>query len=258
MANEFSEYRKSNTPAIPPAQGIYEYSTVKKAPLGTRLMFADGRVFRYSANSTDAALVAGKFVQPVIINFSAWLNKTVTGESAAGDYTGTLGTSSACTTCTDGWLQINDADGEGIQYKIKSAVANATTSTSTDLTLYDPVATALTDATSEGTIIFNPYQLTKVCSAATDIVLGVPPIAVPISTSALTYYYWLQTWGIANVFSEGVPAAGASVFLGVGTTAAGTTTVPYLGSGTTSQAVGIQLLVGVSGEYKPVYLMIAP
>lgn len=254
MANSYSEYRKSNTPMVPPAQGVYEESTTKKAPLGTRLTFPDGRVYRYSCNGTTA-LTAGKLCKAGFLNAANWLNKAVAAAVTAGSYSVTLTTTSAATTAADGIFQVNDVDGEGIQYKIKSVAANATTATSTDITLYDPIYTALTTS-SEGTILWNPYQLVAVATAATDIIIGVPPIPVSASTSSVSYYFWLQTWGIANVFSDGVPAAGTLVTIGTNATygLSGTTT----NAADTTPVVGIQMLVGVKEEYKPVYLMIAP
>ena len=235
---------------VPPAQGIYEDSDTQKAPLGTRLAFSDGRVFRYAYNGT-VALSPGKFVKCAEITSSNWTNEEVLAAVAAGAREVTVETA-ACPTASiykDGWLQINDAAGEGIQYKIKSYKANATTATSVDIVLYDPIVTALTTA-SEATLIGNPYYATVLATAITEWIVGVPPIPVTAS-----YYYWLQTWGVANVWSEGTPSAGFAVQLAVGTMTAGATVRTSVD---TTPPLGIQLIVGVDGEYKPVYLMIAP
>lgn len=248
--NEGKEYRKGDSIIVPPAQGIYEASATQQAPLGTRLAFADGRVFRYAYNGT-VALDPGKFVKCAEISASNWINEEVLAAVAAGEHTLTVETA-ACPTADiykDGWLQINDAAGEGIQYKIKSYKANATTATSCDIVLYDPIATALTTA-SEATLIGNPYYATVVATAITEWIIGVPPISV-----AASYYYWLQTWGVAPVWSEGTPSAGFCIQLAVGNTVAGATVRTTVD---TTPPLGIQLLVGVATEYKPVYLMIAP
>lgn len=247
--NEYREYRKGDSIIVAPAQGIYEQSSTQMAPLGTRIAFADGRVFRY-ARAGGTALSPGKFVKPTELTSANWVNKAASAAVAAGLYSVTLATTTAITTAAEGWLQINDADGEGIQYKIKKTAANGTTSTSTDVTLYDPIATALTTS-SEGTIILNPYYYTVVCSAVTDVILGVPPIAVTAE-----YYYWLQTWGMACVWSEGVPAAGYPVQVAVQATGS-IAGVTNKAADTTAQ-VGIMQYVGVDEEYKPVYLTIAP
>jgi len=242
----YSEFTKGFGP-VPPAQGVYEMSATQKAELGYRIAFNDGRVFRY-AKAGATALAPGKFCKAGVINESNCLNKAVNAAVVVGTYAVTLQTGRAYTTCEEGYLQINDVAGEGIMYKIKSGAANATTATYTDLVLYDPVATALTGS-SEGTIILNPYEQAEICSAVTDIILGVPPITVTAE-----YFFWVQTWGIANVLSEGITPAGQAVQLAVGDGVGGTTS----GAAYTTLAVGIQMLVGVNTEYKPVYLMITP
>jgi hypothetical protein len=248
--NEYREYRKGDHIIIPPAQGIYEASTTKMAPLGTRLAFADGRVFRYAYNGAAEA-APGKFMKCAVNTSSNFVNEEVLAAVDVGAYTLTVETA-ACPTASiyvDGWLQINDAAGEGIQYKIKSYKANATVATSCDVVLYDPIATALTTA-SEATFIGNPYYATVIATAITEWIIGVPPITVAASS-----YYWLQTWGMAPVWSEGTPSAGFCIQLAVGNTVAGATVRTTVD---TTPPLGIQIEVGVQQEYKPVYLMIAP
>lgn len=245
--NEYAESLKGMG-RIPPAQGVYEESAIAKTTLGYRIEFADGRVFRY-AKAGATALSPGKFVKAGAIEHV--INYAVEAAATTGAHIVTLTTTSACTTVEEGYLQINDAAGEGIQYKIKFTRANATTSTSTDVTLYDPIATALT-VSSEGTILYNPYEQCEIVSAITDIVLGVPPIAVTAE-----YYFWLQTWGPANVLSAVTPTAGNVVEVSVATddaAAAGTTDC----LADTSHVVGVQMLIGVDTEYKPVWIRLAP
>ena len=245
-ANEYGEALKGVGP-IPPKQGIYEMSETQKAELGTRLAFSDGRVFRY-AKAGATALAPGKLCKVGALTESGLTNKAVEADVAVGTKTVSLTTTRACTTCEEGYLQINDAAGEGIIYKIRKAAANATTTTSTDVTLYDPIATELTTS-SEGTIIYNPYEQCEICAAITDIILGVPPITVTAE-----YYFWIQTWGIASVLSEGIPVAGNVMELAIGDGVAGTTVC----NADSALAVGIQMLVGVDTEYKPVWLRISP
>jgi hypothetical protein len=250
MANTYSESLKGFG-TIPPSQGIYEESSTAKAVIGTRLQVGD-RVFYYALNG-GTALVAGKLVKSLRSNAS-FINVAVAATAAVGTYAVRLTTGAANTTCTEGYLQINDAAGEGLQYRIKAAAANATTATSTDLTLYDPIITALTTA-SEGTILYNPFHSLTVCSAYTDSIIGVPPIPVTAD-----YYFWLQTWGPCPVLSEGIPAAGSAVVVAVTTGAGGVTTWGAVAGGAscTSPIVGRMLGTGVDTEYRPVYLTIVP
>jgi hypothetical protein len=147
-------------------------------------------------------------------------------------------------------------------YKIKSCGAG-TTATDTDLTLYDPITFSLATA-SEATVLYNPYYAVVQCTAATDDVVGVPPIAVPASN-----YFWLQTWGICPVYQIGTPVVGTTAFLGydASATAAGVTGVADT-VGWTAQTAGVSLKAAIIGrlyaavrantEYTAVYLMIAP
>uniref|UniRef100_A0A6M3LMF9 Uncharacterized protein n=1 Tax=viral metagenome TaxID=1070528 RepID=A0A6M3LMF9_9ZZZZ len=245
-SNMYGEALKGYGP-VPPKQGIYEISETQKAVLGQRLEFADGRIFRYAkAGATD--LAPGKLCKAGVVNNANCLNDIMAAAVTVGSKSLTLVTSSAVTTGAEGWLQINDVDGEGIMYKIEKTAANATTSTSTDITLYDPIATALTTS-SQGTIIFNSYEQVEVCSAITDIILGVPPVTVTAE-----YYFWIQTWGVACVLSEGITPAGQVVEVAIGDGVAGVTTC----NADSALGVGVQMLVGVDTEYKPVSLRINP
>jgi len=245
-SNEYGEALKGVGP-IPPKQGIYEMSETAKAELSTRLAFADGRVFRY-AKAGATALAPGKICKVGALD--AQINKAVTTAVVVGGKVITLTTSSAITTAAEGYLTINDADGEGIIYKIRKTAANATTSTSTDVTIYDSIATAL-ETTSEGSVLYNPYEQVEIIAAITDLIIGVPPITVTAE-----YYFWLQTWGPCPIWSEGTPAVGVIVQAGVSVGADGP-------GGTTTYAagpmpIGVQMQVGVSAEYKLVHLMITP
>jgi len=253
-SNEYGEALKGVGP-IPPKQGIYEMSETAKATLSTRLAFADGRVFRYAkAGATN--LAPGKICK--VGALVAQNNKAVAAVVAVGGKTVVLTTSSAITTAAEGFLTINDVDGEGIIYKIRKTAANATTSTSTDVTIYDSIATALT-TNSEGTVIYNPYEQVEIVSAQADIIVGVPPITVTAE-----YYFWLQTWGPCPVWSNNTPAAGYMVCASVsGSVAGSTTTLPWIGTGAgvsnmAGMVIGYQMQLGVDTEYKLVHLMIAP
>ena len=251
MTASKNEYRNSlkGTGPIPIAQGLYEESATAKGVLGQCIRMHDGRVFRY-AKAGASALAAGKIIKAGTINGANYLNDSVVA-AAIGAYTVTVVTAAAVTTGEEGYLQINDGTGEGHNYKIKSTKANASTATSTDVELYDAVAVALVaSGTSQATILLNQYEACAPATAITDILLGVANIAVTAE-----YYFWLQTWGLACVLSEGTPAAGTRVELAITTSAGGVTSAT---SSDTALDVGIQWLVGVDTEYKPVELRICP
>jgi len=232
--------------AIKPAQGIYEESATAKADVGTRIQVGDRTFFYAYAGGT--ALVAG-----TLVNAAGWIAGTLevdlaVGTAAAiGSYSVPNITSAAAwTTLAEGYLVISDAVGEGHIYKIKSSKANADTSTSTDVTLYDPLAVALTTA-SKVELLTSQYYDLDIASAITDPVTGVPPIAVTAN-----YYFWCQTWG---------PCA---LLVGA-TTAAGDMLVPHTTDGSvspgaayTSNIVGYSLTAGTAGDYPGATLRLAP
>ena len=252
--NMYSYSTFSRGKDVPPDQGIFEESSTQRAGLGTRIAFEDGRVYRYAKNGATA-LAAGKFVKAGALVAQA--TKAVSAAVVVGNNDVTLTTSSAITTATDGYLQIDTGSGmTGQQYKIKTCAANATTATSTDFVLYDPIAVALTTS-AYGTVFYNPYEQCEVVSAVTDIALGVP--CIPVTAE---YYFWLQTWGPACVLSDGTPAAGFMVTMSA-SNAGTTTSLPFSAglAGTSTvgtQLVGSQWQVGVNGLYKMVNLMLMP
>jgi len=246
MANEYSEYQTTPGYIIKPQQGIYEISATQKATLGTRIEFNDGRVFYY-AKAGSSNLSAGKLVMSEGV---AQVNKSVSAAVSVGEYSVTVATSSAITTAQEGFLQVNDSDGEGLQYKIKTCAANSTTSTYTDFTLYDPVSKALT-TNSQVTVVYNPFK-NLVVTGTTKIgkVVGVPPVDVTAD-----YYFWCQTWGLANILCDGTPAADTLVTLGSVAGSFGALDVATGSAGVTNVPIGRTYgTVGVDTEYKPVWL----
>ena len=231
---------------IKPAQGIYEESATAKAELGHRIQVGD-RTFHY-AYAGGTALIAGTLVTP-----AEWLagtlevNLAVGTAAAVGTYSIPNITSAAAQlNLAGGYMVVNVVAGEGQCYKIRSSAANATTATSTDLVLYDPLETALTTS-SQVELYSSPYFDLDLEAAITAHISGVPPIAVTAN-----YYFWLQTWG---------PAA---VLVGA-TTAAGDMLVPHTTDGSvspgaayTSNIIGYALTAGTATEYNGAFLRLVP
>jgi hypothetical protein len=230
---------------IKPAQGIYEESSTQKAELGFRILVGD-RIYRYSY-AGGVALAAGKLVTPAgWVAGTLEVNKDVEAAASVGSYSVTVTTAAAWTHLDGGYMVVNDEAGEGQVYRIKSSAANADTATSTDITLYDPIETALTTS-SQVELYTSPYYDLDLSANVTDHIVGVPPIAVTAN-----YYFWLQTWGPASVL--------------VGdTTTAGDLLVPHTtdgsvcpGSAFTSNIVGFALTAGTIGEHNGAFLRLAP
>ena len=228
---------------ISPLQGIYEQSETAKAVLGTRLKVGD-RVFHY-ARAHSATFPVGAL--GVSNSVSVETDTSIATTVAAGVYEVTIATAAAQTEVEEGYLAVIDGTGQGYIYKIRESKANATTSTYTDLILYDPISTALTSgAASQVAIHPSPYNDIRTATATTDPVMGVAPIAITAH-----YYFWLQTWGPAPLLSSAATVVGSIV---VSTNAgAGVIQTAYTGP-----IVGTQYLVGAIGDYRTVWLRINP
>ena len=235
---------QGGTPAVM-KQSIFEESATQRHKIGERIALND-RVFRYALNGA-ANLTVGKLVTGVT---SPQVNKSVLA-AAIGDFKVTVVTSAANANFAEGYLLTHDGTGEGYNYKIVSSSANAATATSTDVVLYDPIQVALVaSATSEVTLLYNPWWGTVVQATMALPVVGVNPIAV---TAA--YYYWCQTWGPCAVMTEGTPAVSMRL-TGDGTTFGAVTDDA---AASFDQIYGYNMTaVGVDGEYTLADLRISP
>lgn len=237
--NIYGEGLKGQGP-IPQAQGVFMESATQKAVLGTRVAFDDGRVFRYFL--ANGNITPGKLCKA---GLGGETNKAVAVAAAIGAKTVYVTTAAAQTGLAEGFMSVNDATGEGITYKIKSSAANATTATSTDVTLYDPIFTALTTS-SEVTLLESLYRDVALSTAETDVIVGICNVNVTDD-----YYGWIQTWGLVAVLCEGAPAVGTAVKPAATNGAVTTQT-----AGT--QYLGRQVIIGVDDEYRLMHLELAP
>ena len=244
-SNMYKESRVGYGP-IKPSQGIYEESVTQKAELGFRIRVGD-RVFHY-AYAGGVALGAGALVAPAgYIAGTLEVNLAVGTAASVGTYSiPNITSAAAWANLAGGYMVVNDVAGQGQIYRIKSSKANADTATSTDLTLFDPLETALTTS-SQVELYSSPYYDLDITGNVTDHIVGLPPIAVTAN-----YYFWLQTWGPASCL------VGA-------TTAAGDLLVPHTTNGSvapgsvfTSNIIGFALTAGTASEYNGIVLRIAP
>lgn len=236
---------------IPPKQGILEESSTQMAALGQGLVMNDGRRFHYALNGA-AALSPGKLIQSKASPANA-LNKNVLA-AAVGAYTVTVVSDAAITDAAEGYLTVNDGTGEGQMLKIKTSAANASTATSTDCVLYDPVNVALVaGGTSQAMISYNPWDDVVIQDGDTNGITfccGVPIIPVQAA-----YYFWCQTWGLAPIWQGGTNVIGSMVAQDVENAGAAT----LQASGSVEQVYGVTYgAVGVDTEYRVTYLTICP
>lgn len=231
------------------AQGIMEISATAKEMLGTLRILQDGRKFRYALAGTTA-LVAGKMGQAAAIA-SGRMNQAITTAAAIGTtcltLTVTAGEAIAENALVGGFLQINDAAGEGYQYLITSNSAITAARTSIVITIENPGIRKALTTSSEYTLAHSPWS--GVVESATEEALpvGIPPVDVTAS-----YYYWAQTAGPALALIAGTPAVGSMLTL---SSTAGALTAINATLDIDQPICGISWgTVGVATEYKPVFL----
>jgi hypothetical protein len=230
------------------AQGVFVQSNTKKETVGSLRILKDGRKFRY-ARAGAGAMAAGKMAVAadiaadvmneagtVIIPIGAYqIAETITSATYAEDF------------FAGGFFQVNDGTGQGHQYLIDSstAVAGATAIT---LSLADPirVATAASIAT-EFSIMHNPCMNIVESASINLFPVGISPMVV-----TATYYYWVQTGGMALGLAGNNDAVGKPV--GVDTLVAGALSGADGASYYPQVAISLGH-IGVATEYKPYYLL---
>jgi len=234
--------------AVTVPSNIRGNSSVQECALGTKIVTADGRAFRY-VKAGVTALVPGKLQDgPAMI--ANHTNIAVAAAAAAGALTITVTLGNTAATANQyagGIVSVNDADGEGYSYTIKSHPA-ADASASLVITLDDnePIVTALTTS-SEVTLVPNQYN-GVVIHAQTEAGASV---GVGVTAITAAYFGWIQTRGPVSCLHDSSPAE-----IGEGVSASTTTDgcVTELAAGLT--AIGTAMVQGVSTEYNPIFLQL--
>lgn len=236
------------TPNVDVFSGDLRQNTeTQEHSLGAKANGVDGSVYRY-VQAGATALVPGKLYDgPAEV---ANHQNVACAVAAAGalEITVTLGaTDATANQYAGGVIVINDVDGQGFTYLIKSHPAAAGTATCA-ITLDEstPVVTALT-TNSQATLVPTQHK-GVIIHAATET--GIP-VGVAVTAITAEYYGWIKTRGPVSLLMDA--AAGD-----VGKSCGASTTTD--GSGTandgTLREIGASLATGVSTEYNPVFLTI--
>lgn len=196
----------------------YKQTASQMYPLGTVLLMGS-RTFIYAKNGAGTP-AAGCPIQQAAPAHGEQDDDIVVGAAAAAGATTVNLVSTAnldtspndkADTFKDGWLYVNDEDGEGHSYQIKSNEALSNTDNAT-FTLWDPLVVALTTSSQVG-LHYNEYYRTIATTAVVSgVLLGVSPRLLTAN-----YYYWVQSWGPCAVIAHAAIAKGTHVI--VGTTA---------------------------------------
>jgi hypothetical protein len=210
-----------------------EVSTTALLPLGTTTYTADGRAFVYGqAGGTELAYGLLAMTQATDANEQ---NETVATAAPVGSYEIGITTGGAVTAnqFANGFLMINDANGEGQYYKIKSHPAGTA---NVIYTLYEPIRVAVTTS-GKASLLEHPCAKLVISAATAGSPVGVPIVAIPAAN-----YGWFQTRGVASVLVAGTIVIGQNAVQ-----AAGGAVAPNAGD--ILPVVGTVLQVSANTEY---------
>jgi hypothetical protein len=194
-----------------PKQDIYEESATAEYQVGTKLVYGDGRIYRYCRNGAGA-LTAAYMTQSEVI--ATDLTETVLGAGlawAVGDVDGTItvgtGTGIVDNELVGGTLWVNKVGTLGLPYKIIASALQAT-DTLLDLKLASPIRTAIA-VSDECSVVPHPNSNVVVFpTTTTGMPTGIPNIDVTAE-----YYFWAQTGGDCTCIwdTAATPAIGSAV-----------------------------------------------
>ena len=220
-------------------------SSTQLFPLGTMLVYGNN-VYRYGLNG-GSAITAGKLVAHQAQD-SNHLNMTATAAVSAGETdisVETGGNDLTLNEYADGYLWVNDVNGEGQTMRVKSNPAHDHSSDpSVVITTYDPLVTALTTS-SQLSLIHNPYsQVVVAPTAEAGAVVG----ATVIDTTA-DYYAWFTVAGPQALLTEGTLVLGHNCMRSDSTAGA-----VEPSSGSTLVNIGQVMAVNATTEYSLVWM----
>jgi len=229
------------------AQDIATVSTVQLMPLGTLGVTADRRFFRYGNANTAAAVPAGQLAvaEAAAANHT---NLAVVADAAVGatSLTVTLGATAATVDqYAEGLIYFNAGTGQGSHARIKGH-GSAALSTALIVYLAEPLAVAITAATTKASLQKNPWK-DVILSTTVSKACGVPRVSV-----AALSYGWFQTRGIAPVLA-GSLAIAKGLTVSQGTVTAGTVLAT---AAATSPVVGMTVEAAVATESRVIDLCI--
>lgn len=235
--------------AISAPQGVpyalLQESTDQQFSLGYQVRTDDGDCYRY-VKAGGTALVAGKLQQAPAIVANHQNVACAAAAAGASTVTVTLGaTLASANQYAGGYLVINDVDGEGFTYRIKSHPAAAQSATLA-LTLEEPVEVALT-ANSEACLIPNKYNGVIVMPTT----ITAAPVGVAISNIAAGSFGWIKTRGVVSCLN-----GDANLTVGSAVSPSNAT-AGAVENGVIAQGfVGIAYQAGVDTEYRAIDLLL--
>lgn len=197
-------------------QGLYDQSSSPSHMLGTAMRLADGRSYRYA--KAGGNITIGRVVGHVAIAYPpgrdcvpSTATPRTTEEWDEGTRTIHVATTASATTSLhlyanrfdDGYLWVNDRDGEGQIFQIKShEVSGTAADADVALTMYDEEL--LTVALTVNTQIALQANIYKDVVVHTGTTSSGPALGVANRAVTSGKYFWLQTWGPTPVLTGAV------------------------------------------------------
>lgn len=252
--------RGATSPLSLQANGVFGTSTDTSLDtlLGSRWDLSDGRVVALGQPASGTTVAEGKLYQnaALVANHQNCDVTAVTAYSNNGNVpasvTITLGnTAATANQYRGGYLAVVDGAGEGQLLKIASHPA-ANASATLAVTLEDGPSTALSTSTSECSLLpATGNDLVIMPTTVTNTVFGLAMYPV----AAESYGFFLVN-GLGNALSDSTtPAVGCAISWSAATAGAVGAT-PYAGNVLTGNVIGYTAILGVSAEYRPVYLQL--
>ena len=228
----------------------YEESSLAYHQLGSIALDQYGDMYRYTQVGA-VALTAGQ-IQQAPTQKTNHHNRAASAAVAGGGtaVTVTLGaTAAVANEYAQGYLVANDVSPEGETYRIiKHPAANA--SATLEVTVDRPFKTAITTS-SEFTLVHNNWNGVLVGSAVTIRAAGIPLVDMTIA-----YYGWLKTRGVTAALIGSAGTLGADLIVSAATPGALTDRTDSLGASAEPVVAVADIVLGVTGEYNPVRLVI--
>ena len=228
----------------------FSESATQLFPLGTKLIYND-REFVYG-ECGGTAITAGKLVQHVT-EVAHHTDMTATATVAAGETAisvETNGTDLTLNQYAEGYLFVNDVNGEGQCLRVKSHSAHDhSADPSVEITCYDDLKTALTTS-SQLTLMPNAYDnLVVAPTTHTGACVG----ATTVDMTA-DYYGWFQTKGPAALLTDGTLTLTSPAVRSDGT--AGAVEVLDSDADAEGQIIGQVMCVSADTEYSLIWMNI--
>lgn len=220
-----------------PKQSIYEESATQLYYIGTKLVYNDGRKFRYGGVGGSAIYKALMMQSSVMLSYMTAQTQTALTQSVGDQEITTLittGSGAALDDFAQGFMCVDSGDAAAIGdiYRILSSKVGST-DTEFTLLLERVIRTALT-ASAVLTFVKNKYQDLIVVPQATGVTA--PIAGVPLIDMTADYFGWFQTRGYAPLIvdtgediNEGDPVGEPAAYAVDGTCGVQVTLLPRWG-----------------------------